>query len=398
MAQLLMIGAMPFITRLYPPSEFGALSFISSCIAVASVITNLCYDQAIVLPKTKNDSNQVALPSFLISIAVITFLSFFLFIFSEFAGVATKYHELLWLIPIGALFTGWKDILVSLNTRNKLFNEIAAYQLIIAIVSIFIKIVFGTILEPLSVWLISGNICGVLAGSIFLARFIKKESKSFFEKFTISKIYSLAKKYKKFPVYGTMNRLLDSVSQNLPVFLFSYLFSPIIVGYYGLGSAVLRRPIDTIGISITKVFIQRAANYNANEKNIEPIFKKATLGLAAIAILPFLVLSVFGGKLFGIIFGIEWKTAGLYCQILIPWLFCLLINKPATQVIIVKQKLKQLFYLMVFSIFLRGAAILSGYYLYKSIIPCLILFSTAGVIINSIYIRYAFLLCKKNCE
>jgi O-antigen/teichoic acid export membrane protein len=395
-SQLLLLIATPFITRLYSPEEFGAMSFISSCIVILALLTCLRYDQAIVLPKNNNDAYQIVILSLVISLAMMAVFSIFLLICKEYVNMRVKYGALLWLIPIGALVTGWNNLLVSWNVRNKLFTAIAISQATMIIVSICIKAFFGIIGKPLSVWLILGNIFGMLFGAILLLCLNFNNFRTFKLTFSISQILYQAKKYKKFPLYGTINGFLESIAQHLPVFLLSYLFSPAIVGYYGLGSIVLRKPIQTIGISVSKVFYQRAASYNACEKSIEPILRKATLGLMIIAIIPFGVLFLFGDKIFSYIFGIEWEKAGIYCQILVPWLFLVFINKPSAQVVLVKQELKFVFYLMVFTIILRGTALLAGYYLYKSVITCLILFSAASAVTILINISYAFMLCNNN--
>lgn len=393
---VLLLIATPFITRLYSPQEFGAMSFISSCIVVVSLVTCLRYDQAIVLPDNKSDAYHIAFLAFFTSIVVICVFSFFLLIYIEYFDIGTKYSGLLWLIPVGALITGWNNSLVSWNVRNKLFSVIALSQAIFAIVSISIKLFFGIMGRPFSVWLILGNIFGVLAGSTILVCFNLPGLRMNHFTISLSQVYIQAKKYKKFPLYGTINSLLENIAQHLPIFLLGYLFSPAIVGYYGLGSIVLRKPIQTIGISVSKVFFHRAALYNSSQKGIMPILLKATIGLSIIAIVPFVVLFLFGDIIFSFFFGAEWIEAGVYCQILAPWLFLVFINKPSAQVLIVKQELKFVFYLMFFSILLRGFAILAGYYLYESVIVCLILFSAAGVITISINISYAFMLCNNN--
>lgn len=393
-AQMLVIAATPLITRLFPPEAFGGMAFISSWIGVLAVVACLRYDQAIILPKDHSAASNLAALSLAI-LAAFFFLGLSVAIPISLLGREyTTYASLFWIIPIGAFVIGFKDILFSWTTRTELFGALAAAQVLTAITSIAFKVIYGNAVSPDAEGLLFGNIIGLSAGATLLVFRIWPDVKRSRCHVSPPTIRKMALYYDKFPKFSTINGLLNAVSQNLPVFLLGMFFSPQIVGFYGLGNAVLRKPIQTVGVSISRVFVQRASVYQANQENIGPILLKTTMALAFAGLLPFGVLFCFGDVLFVLVFGPEWETAGVYCRILTPWLFMLFINPPATQVIVVKQDLQFNMYLMIVSIIMRGAGIITGFFVYDSIVASLVLFSGAGVVLNLVYIKRAFLLCK----
>ena len=392
-AQMLVIAATPLITRLFTPEAFGGMAFISSWIGVLAVIGCLRYDQAIILPKDNSAASNLAALSLTILVAFF-FLGLLIAIPISLLGREySSYASLFWIIPIGAFVIGFKDILFSLNTRIEFFGALAGAQVLTAITSIAFKVIYGYSFSSDARGLLFGNIIGIAAGAILLVFRIWPDVMRFRSHVSPPTIRKLALDYDKFPKFSTINGLLNAVSQNLPVFLLGVFFSPQIVGFYGLGNAVLRKPIQTVGVSISRVFVQRASVYQANQENLKPILFRTTMALAIAGLLPFGVLFFYSDVLFVLVFGPEWETAGVYCRILTPWLFMLFINPPATQVIVVKQDLQFNMYLMIVSILLRGAGIIAGFIVYDSIIASLVLFSGAGVVLNLIYIRRAFLLC-----
>ena len=109
--------------------------------------------------------------------------------------------------------------------------------------------------------------------------------------------------------------------------MLSALFSPAIVGYYALGNAVIRLPMNIIGAAIAQVFYQRACEAKNKGESAE-VVEKLYRRLVAIGLFPMMLLCLIGEDLFSIVFGQNWAEAGLYAQILAPWMFFTFISSP----------------------------------------------------------------------
>ena len=212
----------------------------------------------------------------------------------------------------------------------------------------------------------------------------------------VARLRQSAYKYREFPKYNVPTAFINSISQNLPVLLFSYFFSQEIVGFYGLAKMVLQRPVGIMSQSVSKVFLQKSSEIQNQGGNLYNNLKKTTLGLAAIGVIPFVILTIAGKWIFGFVFGKEWLEAGLYAQALAPWLFLLLINQPATQTYIVKQKLRFQLCFNCINVFMRFASITAGFYIFHDAFYSVLLFSATGVFINIFFILYAFKIVQKD--
>ena len=389
-AQAIALLAAPVITRLYQPDDFGVMTFIQSVAGIFTVIACMRYRYAIVLPKEDAKGyNLFALSvfsSFAISIALVFLVLLFKGIVATKCGFA-EHENYLFFLPLIVFIASGRDILVYLYTRFKNFKIISFATVLMPIANSATKICAGFLLSASAFWLIFGNLMGPLLVIFLFLVFMKGKLSEIIKNINIASLKQSAYEYRKFPKYNMPTGFMNSISQNLPVLLFSYFFSLEIVGYYGLANMVLRRPVEVMSQAISKVFLQKSSEIQNQGGNLYNNFKKITLGLVAIGIIPFALLTIAGKWIFGIVFGQEWCEAGTYVQVLAPWLFFAFINPPANQIITVLQKLKFKMYWDMFNIILKSVLILLGSILFNSPIIALILFSISGVIMN-IYLIY----------
>jgi lipopolysaccharide exporter len=145
------------------------------------------------------------------------------------------------------------------------------------------------------------------------------------------------KRYRKFPLIDSGSRFLNAVSWQLPVFLLAAFFSPEIAGFYTLGFMVFQMPMNLIGSSIAKVFLQRAsvARFDGTLSIlVENVFRV----LVIVGMFPFLAMTLLGPELFSVIFGEVWAEAGLYAQILGLWAFVWFLASPISALYAVLEK------------------------------------------------------------
>jgi O-antigen/teichoic acid export membrane protein len=55
LAQVVMLGFIPILTRLYTPAEFGIYSLFFSITSILGMVSSWKYDQAIMLPSSPKD-------------------------------------------------------------------------------------------------------------------------------------------------------------------------------------------------------------------------------------------------------------------------------------------------------------------------------------------------------
>ena len=138
-----------------------------------------------------------------------------------------------------------------------------------------------------------------------------------------------------------------------PIYLLSIFFSNTVLGFYSLSMRLLQAPMWLIGSSIGQIFYKDAAEYYLQHGNLrKPVTR--TIKTAVIIALPvMLVLLTAGPWVMSVVFGQQWREAGVYARILAPWMFFDFIRSTIYSALMVTGRIKSM---LAFS--LVGAALM----------------------------------------
>ncbi len=393
MAQVVLLAFIPILTRLYTPTEFGNYSLFFILSTIIGSVSSFRYEQAIMLPKSDRDAQVLLFISAILTLFVSLILSIVLVIFYDFfLDYFNSLSYLVWLLPFSVLITGLVQILNSYSTRKKFYKKMAGVKAIESVTTV------GTQGISRYFFALDGLIVGKLLSNIYtlylLTSYNLKKQSIQLKHFTKRRAKANLKRHENFPKYFAMATLLNSISQNVPILLFSTLFSPAIAGFYALTHRILQAPIQLVANSTRSVFYQKASQMYANREDIRPLYISTTKGLIKLFILPFLTILFFGEEIFSLLFGEKWATSGMIAQITIIWFFFTFINPPVTVMynILNKQKAQLVFQIM--GLITRALAIYIGFFL-DSYIYSIILFTSVSVLHNLIIFGYIYQAMRK---
>lgn len=396
LAQAIDVLATPIITRLYNPEDLGALALFASITGIASIVACWCYEQTVVLPKKDEQSVNIIALSVLITLGM-TFLTLLVMLFGRknLAGIlgVPKLSFWLWFVPLGVLCRGLYLIFNNWSTRKKKFSLLAISRTSQSVTTVGTQIAVIPVIGASAGGLIGGRLVGaVIATAILCVQALKDDFLKLIKSINKFDIKVMAIEYRKFPYYSSWAELLYVFSDQIPIWLLAYFFTPAVVGFYSLGNRVLRLPINFITQSIRQVYFQKASELHAHGKSMKESVQKITLGLLAVGIVPFSILFLFGKPLFASMFGADWSTTGIYAQILSPWLFLAFINAATRTLYTVCQKQDVLFIFRILLAIFSGLSILVGYHLFNSVEKSLLFLSLIGVIYSIGVIGYGYYL------
>jgi len=394
MAQVVLLAFIPILTRLYTPTEFGNYSLFFILSTIIGSVSSLRYEQAIMLPKSDRDAQVLLFISALLTIGISLILSMVLILFYDFfLDYFNNLSYLVWLLPFSVLVTGLVQIFNSYSTRNKFYKKMAEVKVIESITTV------GT--QGISRYFLAldGLIVGKFLSNIYtlylLGSYHLKKQTLQLKYFTKRRAKANLKRHENFPKYFAMATFLNSISQNIPILLFTTLFSPAVAGFYALTHRILQAPIQLVANSTRSVFYQKASQMYANREDIRPLYLSTTKGLIKLFIIPFFIILLFGEEIFSLLFGEEWATSGMIAQITIVWFFFIFINPPVTVMynIFNQQKAQLIFQIMGLST--RTLAIYAGFYIFNSYISSIILFTVVSVIHNLLIFGYIYKIMQK---
>lgn len=331
LAQALTILVAPILSRLYAPDAFGSAAVFASVITIIGAVACLRYEQAIMLPETDQDASHLMVASFLL-VAVFSGLTLAIVLLARDPLLrllnAPDLAPYLWLAPIAVLFNGWLLVLNYWNARTKHFGRLSVAPTVKAGTTTSLQVGLGVVGPAHSGSLIASRVLGSTVATAVLGTLTWRDDHTLVrQSVSWPGIRAGLDRYRKFPLYGTWSALLNSISWQLPTFLLSAFFSPTIVGFYALGTRVLRLPMGLIGSAIGRVFFQRAAEAKA-AGTLSEVVESAFRRLVMIGMFPLLLLTMIGRDLFVVVFGENWAEAGVYTQILSVWTFFWFISSP----------------------------------------------------------------------
>jgi len=343
-AQAIPLLISPLLTRLYTPENFGVLAIYMSLLAIVTVFSTGRYELAIVLPKRKIDAIHLVILSLYITIFV-SFLTLLLaYLFGENIATLVNNQEIIfWLfwIPISILSVG---IFQSLNywcTRNKNFKTIAQAKIIQSIIYALVTIAVG-----FGGFGASGLILGLIFSQVAMALYLLKDSLLKvilgIRTVNITKIFHLAKKYKKMPLLNLPNAFVDNIRLSGINILIGNFYTNAMLGQFSLAWRMVQAPFAILGGSISQVFFQKLTETQPG--HLTQTIYKILYKLLLISIIPFTIIFFYAEVIFGFVFGENWAIAGKMASVLTPWLFVNFLTSPISSVFIILNKQEIMLY------------------------------------------------------
>jgi len=393
--QLIVFVSIPYFTRVYSEEVFGVFALYSSSVATLGLISTLRYELAIMLPKEKRDAVNILFLNFII-VVIISFLLFLvIFLLKDSILSFLKIERIggyIFLLPFSVLLVGFINAIDSWNNRNGNYKYISTG--VVSKSSAMISSQFFTSISVFSsLGLVPGLIIGQVVNFYVSISLSFKTFKSQLRYLSRQRIIYLAKKYADMPRFNTLISFTNTLSNELPIFLFSSFFGMNVVGVYSLAIKVSKVPPGIIGASISKIFFKESTLIYNNNDDLYLFLIKTLRNLFVISILIFSILFIVSYYL-NFVFGENWRDVGEYVRILIPWLFFGFIHSSISNFSVILNKQKTLMLVDLIFLILRYISIFVGYRLFSSVIVSLQLFSFVGIIFNVGMIAYYLYIAK----
>ena len=315
-AQLIGIVTMPIITRLYTPSDLGVLAVYTSLLAIVGIGATLRYEFAYALPKRDEDAiNLFGLCLILLIITTAAFGLILLFGSELLTNIVdiSSIEQYLWLLLIGFFGMGLYTILNYWAVRQRDYKRITYTKINQGAGGSVCKILLG-ILSFGPVGLIIGHIVSQGAGITTLARAMWKKERKNLKAVSWSRMKSVAKTYRSFPVFNFPASIVNTMSLELPSLMLLALYDPAVVGFYALANMLVVLPGRFVSGSMGQAYLGEASKMvRERSQGLRSLYVRTLKHLFVIGIplvgipalcAPFVIPFIFGGA---------WGEAGWYC-------------------------------------------------------------------------------------
>jgi O-antigen/teichoic acid export membrane protein len=341
-AQGLGVLVAPIVARLFAPEAFGVAALFVSITGIIGAVVCLRYELAIMLPKTDEEAANLLGVSLCFVLIITGISALIIFLVDDVVVRLLNSPELkkyLWLVPIAVFFNGIFLALNYWNSRTKHFGRLSIAQVVVSVTTQATKLSAGFAGYLSGGVLIATGILGSIVSTFVLGGQIWRDDRHLFKvNIRYKKMIEGLKRHKRFPIYNTWSALLNTASQQLPVIILAFYFSPKVVGFYALGRTILGMPMNLVGGAIAQVFFQKASEAHNRTGNLSKVTEEVFKRLVSLGIFPILLLTLIGEDLFIVAFGARWSEAGVYVQILSLLIFFQFISSPISSLFSVLEK------------------------------------------------------------
>ncbi|EIV8488849.1 lipopolysaccharide biosynthesis protein [Vibrio vulnificus] len=318
-AQALPVAITPVLTRIYTPEDFGVLAIFMAISLTLGSIASGRYELAILLPVKDDDAFVIAKLGILISVILSSSFLVVVFFWGERIAIllgSPSIADWLYLTPVMIISIGLYNCLNYLSTRKELYKNIAYSNITKAVATSSGQLIFS-FAKPIFNGLIIGQVIGNIVANVNLFKTVKDNYN--YKPTKLTKLIVLLKRYKRFPLVSVWSILANNLSTHLVNIIISSMYSLSTLGYFTFTQKILGLPTSIIGNSIGQVYFQQAAIEKKNKGTAWETYKSTFIKLFCISIVFFLPLLFVIEDLFSFVFGKEWRVAGQYAQILIPF-------------------------------------------------------------------------------
>ena len=383
-AQLIPFAALPILTRIYSPEDFGFWAYFLSLSGIISIVMTGNYEFAIVLPKDDSEALNVTLGS--ISLVIIIF-TLTLFTLPLFSGIISKSAGL---SDGGIQFTIWVSVMsLSMalfrisgfwNNRNNRFGRMGAGNISRSLSASSIQLFNGFYFNVNYSGLAAGSVLGYFTGFLFLSGDLIKESIREWKNITAGSLMIVMKRYKKFPKFFMPSEFMNFLSSNVPVIFLTNVFNAGITGLYAVPHKFINTPMTMLGSSISQAYFKKSNDIKNSGGDLGPITSDIYRKLMNIGIVPISVIAAYGDYIFAFLLGTKWEISGVYASLIAPWMLMVFVASPISIVFATLEMQEVSLKLNSFLLFIRILSFVIGGLVFKSAMIAIFLYGASGFI------------------
>lgn len=323
------IGGLAFlvITRLYTPEDMALWGLFVSFLGVASVVTTLRYEVAVVTARSEEEARDLAIGSLVISaglslvaVAVFEFLRqrdiFGYGLFSPWAS---------WLAGLALVATSWGMVLRYSIIRLGFFQVAGRFS--------FLQAFWGALAKMSLAFLGSAGL--VLGEAVGRWASLKSLWRVFAPSIPSWRIaWGTLWRYKRHPLVQLPSSFLDTLALMAPVPVFTFVFGATAGGGLALAQRIVGLPVALIGGSVADVFYGRAAEVlRTRPGELLAFFLGTAMRMLTLGVALGIALWIVGPWITVRAFGPQWEEAGLMLRAMAPWMATQMAVSPVSRVV-----------------------------------------------------------------
>lgn len=309
--QAINILAIPFLARLYSPTDFGIWALYMVATSILSIIITLRLDIPVVAAKAAKTAASVLIFASCLTVAAAVAMEGALLAWWAVVGPSSN-AKLTWLAwaPLGIGATALYAIFSSWWLRTGGLSRITAARIAFPLCSISLQFFWHQ--WPNGMGLVAGNCLAQSAVSLVMGALIFPEIRRYFRfrDFTLRSL-ALLSRYRSIALYTTPYSLQGQAFRQIVVVVVASYASVSASGSYAMAQRIVYNPLAVIAAALEQAIYPRLAR-TPDDKAIHRLIARVMMGLSALLAAGCAFTTVFADRLVPLLLGTEWVSSTPY--------------------------------------------------------------------------------------
>jgi O-antigen/teichoic acid export membrane protein len=360
LGQGLLVAISPLLTRIYTPADFGALAIITALSGVLGTFVTLCWEAAMVIPRTQLIARAVAYLGLLTTIVLSLVITAASFIWREQLATLLGSPALVhywWVVPLTVFIIGVFKVSSAWVVRMQEYGRIAWRNATQGVGQAICNLALGVLgYTPL------GLILGVAFGrAVALWGLLGRRSFLAGGLPSYRTLRLTAIRYRRFPLVTSWSYTLNSLGLQLPIVLLSIAYQAYEVGLLALTIRVLASPVSIVADAVSQYFEGSfGARIRDSGIGLTRQIRRIVARLSLAASVPILIVVAASPFIFTFVFGAEWSAAGTFAQVMALGYFAQFVVAPISKALTLLERQDLQFYWdMTRAVLTAGAVLLA---------------------------------------
>lgn len=398
-AQAITLLALPLLTRIYTPSDFGYFAQYLSIVGILSSFACLRFDDAVYSTSNRRQLKAALGVGMLAagSCGALFFLVSIVFLlFAESISIELSHSPIfIFAVVFGALIQATYVLLSNCAVKVSLVALLAKNNTLRS--TGIVSFQGGLSFTPLQhVGLILGDFLGKCMGLLTLYKRLNLHLEGY--RFNWVSMRLSFRKNIRYVKISTPNALINVFAGQLPILFLVYTYNYEIAGAYLMAQRFVGAPLALVSRSIAQAYSSELTSYLSQGKDkLRSRYRNTAFNIFKIAFIPVAVVGLLAPYTSGFMLGNEWEEVGYYIAALCPMLLAQIsiTSLSNTANIMGKQELLLMWDILRITLVL-GVFVLSEW-LFLTPLECITFFSAVMVVaffIQFLMILWHLSLCK----
>lgn len=312
-SQLLAVATAPILLRLYAPDAFGVYFAMTVLTTLGSTLVTLRFELGIQSPRSQRKAFALAMAALSAAVVMMPAVSLVYLIFAGQLSAFLKIGSIaehFYFIPATLATTALGDTVRFLLWRRHNYNTTAVASLVAPIVTLTTQIALGLVAfgpDGLLIGAVAGQVAAtlwlILSSHIF--RGVRSSLRS-------AIVIGAAREFRALPLFTMPAGFVQQASNQVAPLMVVALFGPHTGGLYYMALRLIAAPAGILSAAAWPTFVGSVVSTFETDRNKFVRLYLLYVGCLLALMLPLVLLFPFGGDLFALAFGGDWRLSGDY--------------------------------------------------------------------------------------